>query len=42
MVCIVQCVIAICRYFLKQEEGTQEEDRIVLRGVLPVLPVIGG
>ena len=42
MVCIVQHVFAICRYFLKQEESTREEDRIVLRGALPVLPVIGG
>jgi hypothetical protein len=42
MACIVQHVPAICRYFLNQEENTQEEGRIVLRGVLPVLPVIGG
>ncbi len=42
MVCIVQHVLAICRYFLNREEGTLEEDHIVLLVVLHVLPVIIG
>lgn len=42
MACTVQRVLTICRNFLKQEETTREEGHVDLRGLLRVLPVIGG